>query len=160
MSSFNDIPAPAKTFGLAGLIPFFVGAVACWINFESAVLNVELTGAHILCAYSAVILSFLGGIRWGVAMQHSSMIRDWLVVGWAMVPSLLAWTALLVNPRVGLLLLVVGFILHLVVDYRSSKQQLTEPWFLTLRIILTAGATLSILIGWVGFVQTAGAQAL
>lgn len=147
MNKLLAIPPPARSFGLAGLLPFFVGALACWSSFP---LPIGLSGAFILCTYGAVILSFLGGIRWGVAMQHLSMIRNWQVVGLAMVPSLLGWASLLVPPAIGFPVLVFGFVLQFVIDYRSTQVGITPSWFLLLRTILTVGATLSIGVGWLG----------
>ena len=149
-----SIPAPAFGFGLAGLLPFFAGAIACWASPSFLTLPFELSGAFILCAYGAVILSFLGGIRWGVAMQHSSMIQDWQVVGWAMVPSLLGWLALLSSPRYGLVLLVLGFVLQFVIDYRSTRANVTPRWFARLRAILSFGAIVSVAAGWLGVLQS------
>ncbi len=150
MNSFKAIPAPARVFGFAGLIPFFVGAALCWAT-DATVTNTSLPlGSFVLTTYSAVILSFLGGIRWGVAMQHPSLINDWQVVAFAMVPSLVAWAALLTHAKVGLPMLLVGFSLQYVIDYRSTKNNITPPWFLTLRSLLTLGAILSVLVGWLG----------
>ena len=144
------IPSPALGFGLAGLLPFFAGALACWISPEVISQPFKLDGATVLCTYGAIILSFLGGIRWGVAMHHQDMIQSWKVVGWAMVPSLLGWFALFVPTKLGLPLLLIGFVLQFIIDYRSTKAGVTAPWFLRLRTMLTVGATLSIGVGWLG----------
>jgi len=150
MNKFLSIPAPARSFGLAGLLPFILSALVCWVSPTVFSFPFANSGAFVLCAYGAVILSFLGGIRWGVAMQHASMIQDWRVVGWAMVPSLLGWAALLVPPAIGLVLLVIGFVIQFIIDYRSTEAGITPPWFLSLRALLTGGAILSIAVGWLG----------
>ncbi len=152
MNDFQDIPRPARVFGLAGLLPFIAGALFCWVQTTIPVFTGEFTGSFILLSYGAVILSFLGGIRWGVAMQHGKLIDDWVVVALAMVPSLLAWLAILLSPTVGLLILVLGLALQFAVDYRSANAQITPHWFLTLRTILTIGAITSIVVGWLGVV--------
>lgn len=147
--TLDSVPVPALYFGLAGLLPFVLSAIACWLVPEAGRLFGAVTPEFILCAYGAVILSFLGGIRWGVAMQHGSLINDWVVVGLAMVPSLLAWPALLLSPSVGIPMVVVGLLLQYAIDYQSSKAALTPQWFLPLRTVLTLGAVLSLLLGWV-----------
>jgi len=83
-------------------------------------------------------------------MQHEAMISNWQVVAWAMAPSLLAWTALLVAPTLGFILLIAGFSLQWSIDYRANKQSITPPWFLTLRTILTLGAVVSLVVGAIG----------
>lgn len=148
MLNFSSIPTPARIYGLAGLIPFFSGALLCWITPATSTPSALPTGPIILLTYGAVILSFLGGIRWGVAMQHGALINSWSVVSWAMVPSLLGWFALLIGAALGLLILIIGLALQFYVDYRSTQQGITPAWFLSLRIVLTAGAIVSLIFGW------------
>jgi len=150
MNSFHDIPQPARVFGLAGLLPFVAGALLCWVQITIPIVPDGLTGSFILLSYGAVILSFLGGIRWGVAMQNGGMISNWAIVAWAMMPSLLAWFAIMQSSIIGLPILMLGLVLQLTIDYRSTQAQITPPWFLTLRTLLTLGAIASIAIGWLG----------
>jgi len=154
MNHYLGIPAPAGTFGLAGLLPFVAGAAFSWFDSTTATPTIGVSGPTLLLTYGAVILSFLGGIRWGVAMQHGQLINNWTVVAWAMVPSLLAWTAILVSPKIGLPVLATGLILQFVVDFRSTKTQITPPWFLKLRVILTVGAVTAILFGWLSVIYS------
>lgn len=146
----NAIPAPARFFGLAGLLPFVFGALLCWVSMPESVAAFGMNGPFLLSAYGAVILSFLGGIRWGVAMQTNTMMNEWAVVAWAMVPSLVGWFALLMPALIGLPLLGLGFVLQVSIDAQSTRRGLTPAWFLTLRIILTSGALLSLATGWFG----------
>ncbi|MBX2839434.1 MAG: DUF3429 domain-containing protein [Gammaproteobacteria bacterium] len=148
MLNLSSIPTPARVFGLAGLIPFFAGAFLCWITPTDSTFSTLPTGPVVLLTYGAVILSFLGGIRWGVAMQHDAMINSWPVVAWAMVPSLLGWFALLIGAALGLVMLAFGFAMQFFVDYRSTHQGVTPAWFLSLRVVLTAGAIASLIVGW------------
>ena len=59
------IPASALLLGLAGLIPFFAGAAA---QFHALPLLDAEAGLKLVVIYGAIILSFLGGIRWGTAI--------------------------------------------------------------------------------------------
>lgn len=146
MIELNTIPRPAKFFGLAGLLPFFAGSIVCWLDVSW--LPQRFNGPLIITAYSAVILSFLGGIRWGVAMQHGLLMHSFSVVGWAMVPSLIAWAALLLPAKTALAMIIIGLTIQLFIDYQSSRADLTPAWFMSLRLILTLGALLSILMAW------------
>jgi len=150
MHQGKKIPTPAYFFGMAGLLPFFAGAVLCWIAPSSVANYLSQPGYFFLLFYGAVILSFLGGVRWGVAMQYETLIGSWPVVAFAMVPSLLGWSALLVYSKFGILILVFGFLLQFVIDLRSTKRRITPEWYLTLRTILTIGAVVSLMIGWFG----------
>ena len=91
--------------------------------------------------YSAVILSFLGGIHWGVALSRpewSSPVRLCL----CMLPSLLGWLALLL-PMTGTLILLIGSYL---IWWGWDRIQLDQPDYRRLRLHLTAVAVLCHLV--------------
>jgi hypothetical protein len=81
------IPAPARTLGFAGLIPFAVGALAVAFAPE-----IKPEAAAALLLYGALILSFLGGVRWGFAVIEGAN-AGWTVYGVSVVPPLVAWVA-------------------------------------------------------------------
>jgi Protein of unknown function (DUF3429) len=86
----------AQWLGYGGLIPFVVGAALVWLvppewrSFTTAALS----------AYAAVIVSFLGGIHWGIGFRDGTP-RLFL---WGVVPSLVAAAALMLSPARGLLI--------------------------------------------------------
>lgn len=66
--NFRDIqraPTPALAYGITGLIPFTVIPV---YMLSSGVYIPEM--AFTSMAYGAVILSFIGGVRWGSAVSN------------------------------------------------------------------------------------------
>jgi len=74
----------ALWLGYGGLIPFVAGAaLAGLLDPESRPL-----AASALSAYAAVIVSFLGGIHWGIGFRDGTP-RLFL---WGVVPSLVAAT--------------------------------------------------------------------
>ncbi len=109
-----------------GLVPF-VG-----LSIASRAIEGDLKTAalHGLLAYGAVILSFLGGIHWGAAMIQSISRTDPGIdsvrLGISVIPSLVGWTSLLIDPRYGLALLSVGFAANLLLDIRSTRQGLSR----------------------------------
>lgn len=67
LKNFSDIkhaPTPALFYGVAGLIPFT--AIPSYM-IHTGVYVPEM--AFTSMAYSAVILSFIGGVRWGSAVS-------------------------------------------------------------------------------------------
>lgn len=136
-----SIPAPSATallLGRAGLLPFALGAVATGVmSGEWRALVVAA-----LTAYGALIVSFLGGMHWGLALRQTAPQRS--LLGWGVVPSLLAWPALLMPPAVGLAWLGAVLIVCYAVDRRVFAQQGVSAW-LGLRLQLTAVASLSCL---------------
>ncbi len=89
--------------------------------------------------YGAVILSFLGGVQWGVAMSlepaGSAGFRGRLLL--SMVPSLIAWPALLLHPFTAAWLLVAGFLVVRLHEAGRDSRELLPHWYQTLRTLLT-----------------------
>lgn len=145
-----SIPYPALTLGLGGLLPFFTAAIAvCYLAgtepSEAASRNFALRA---LGGYGAVILSFLGGIRWGNLLHDNSQADRWGPLTWSVVPSLVAWTALLLAPGAMLMLLFIGFGCQYLLDRAAVSRQELPAWFGRLRLMLTTGAMASVLIAW------------
>lgn len=121
-----------RTLGFGGLVPFVVLAALTLIGPEGWKDMVSLG----LIAYGAVILSFLGGITWGLAVTRQQT-RDPLYLA-SMAPFFAAWIALLLPPFGGLLLLMVAFLGALANDFMLKRAGLSPGWFFSLRVTLTA----------------------
>jgi len=144
----QQIPQTALVLGLAGLIPFIATATACWL------LDNELqTKAHFtLGAYGAVILSFLGGVKWGVLVNDKTNLEKWGPIVLSVVPSIVGWFALLL-PVIATLAVLSGImVLQYYFDIESVKEKKLPPWYGRLRTILTTGAVISLLAGLVSVV--------
>jgi len=94
--------------------------------------------------YGATILSFLGGVRWGLlASGGPHLPPSWSQYSWSVTPSLIAWAALLIpNQAAATTFCAAGLTIALVLDL---KQQGYPDWFRGLRLILTLGAVVSLL---------------
>ena len=136
--------AEAWALGISGLLPFVAGAVGLWS------LPPEWAGlaALALLTYAAVIVSFLGGIHWGLAMPLTPTRRGLLI--WGVLPSLLAWAGLLLNSAWGLLLMAASLLLCYIVDCKIYRSLRLGAW-LGLRALLTFVAVLSCLAGAAAF---------
>ncbi|MEP4431024.1 MAG: DUF3429 domain-containing protein, partial [Hyphomicrobiales bacterium] len=90
----DEAPATvAKWLGYTGLIPFFTASIGILI-FRSDIELQSFIGLALL-VYGAVILSFLGGIRWGTALNlHDKQAQKWQLC-LSVLPSLLGWTCVL-----------------------------------------------------------------
>lgn len=124
-------PRAALVLGYAGLIPFVAGAFAIWALGDQARTSV----AFALAGYGAVIVSFLGGIHWGLGFVHGDGVR----FVWGVVPSLVAWPALLLPPAAGLALLAAMLVVCYVVDRRVYPAHGLQRW-LPLRLHLSSVA--------------------
>ncbi len=137
----RSIPFAALVLGLAGLVPFGVAAVSQWIEVPHVSPAFGIVAA---ATYGAVILSFLGGIRWGTALKTVASRRQTCELLASVLSSLVGWLALLLSPIVGFSLLIAGFLLQALWDVLSVEKGYLPPWFGKLRMLLTAGAVLAL----------------
>lgn len=137
------IPAAALWLGLAGLVPFAAAALAQFLAWP---LLSPAAGMRLGLVYGVVILSFLGGIRWGRALlaRPARMQAAEFIVG--IVPALAALTAFFLPDLLALALLIAGFLLQALWDVISAEEGRLPPWFARLRMILTAGAVPSLIV--------------
>ena len=89
-----------------------------------------------------MILSFLGGIHWGLAIGQGGPSYRRLGVGVA--PSLVGWVALLLGAA-GLLLLAAAFVAVLGLDVQLTRDGMAPAWFPRLAV-LTAAVVLCLLL--------------
>ena len=137
--SINFIPKSALVSGLLGLLPVvFLSAV---ILHQSPNVHGEIIAA--LLAYGAVILSFLGGVRWGTAISGTSHVPLSIQLWISVVPSLVGWAAILIEIPAALLVLTVAFSLVLFTDYMIAGAPI---WYLRLRVILSLPVIACLLI--------------
>ena len=141
------IPLPARVLGLGGLLPFAFGAVMVWCPLEA----VSEFGTRLLGAYGALILSFLGGVRWGRLLgggeREAARLERWLPLSLSVLPSLVAWVALLLPPAGMFALLATGLVLQYLLDRDASESGELPRWYGRLRLILTGGAVTAVLSG-------------
>jgi hypothetical protein len=137
----NNIPRSALSLGLAGLLPFWGLAISI------IVLDTPMKyfAMQAVIAYGAVILSFLGGIHWGLAAMNERH-ANWLSLGWGVTPSLIAWGALFLQPSLGLILLVIGFLAAAIIDFRIFASSIDNAWFGKLRTVLSIGTITALLL--------------
>lgn len=134
------IPAAPLWLGLAGLLPFAAAAAGAHL------LPPDQQGVALraLLGYGAVILSFLGGVRWGLAIRDADTDTLLPRLAWSVTPSLLGWVALLLPAGPGLGLLAAGFGAALLADWRAPD---TPAWYRRQRLPLSLGAILATIVG-------------
>ena len=121
-----------------GLLPFLI-ALAAWgwgLRWPSAGDAPDLlaVGQRAFLLYSAVILSFLGGVRWGRAMAAGSASAGYVL---AVLPSLWAFPALFLPPEWAVAALAAGFALALWFDTSADPLPAT-PGFRRMRVGISA----------------------
>lgn len=132
-------PPLPRWLGLAGLLPQ-LAAVAVVLSGDIALRFSALAMGY---AYAALILSFLGGLWWGIAAR-ADRPPEWIWVA-AIIPSLIAlasavpWAVGQTWPGPSLVILGAALIAALAVDRALARLDLTPPWWMSLRIPLSLG---------------------
>ncbi len=136
----TKIPPAILIYGVLGLVPFLAPPM-----IGVAMPTLADYAATALAAYGALILSFLGGARWGLAIGKPA--PNVAVISLAMLPTLVG-LALLMLPTgtrtAQLIGIALALILHWVWDWRGTD---LPPWYGRLRTILTIGAVAGLLAG-------------
>ena len=135
----GGIPPIARLLGLSGLLPQ-LAAVALLLSGDPQSRYSALAIAY---AYAALILSFLGGLWWGLAARSDSPPR-WLWFA-SVAPSLIAlatawpWMVGLRWPGPSLVVLGVSLIAALLVDRALVRAGIAPPGWMALRVPLSLG---------------------
>jgi hypothetical protein len=126
----RQIPAAAAWLGGCGLIPFVAAALLAMIAEDA---HIRAFALQAFVAYSAVIMAFLGGVRWGAALGEAG----WRPLALSVLPSLVAFGCLLIGLQeaikvLGLLFAVVGLF-----DVLRRPAPEWPAWFMKLRARLS-----------------------
>ncbi len=136
----GQIPGIALLYGWLGLIPFLAPPLVGWLYPQAGGFATDL-----LVTYGALILSFLGGARWGLEIREPTP-NVW-TISLSMLPTLAA-LGLVATPALHhsgrLIGLAVALASQWVWDFSSTD---IPPWYPRLRAILTSGAVIGLLFG-------------
>lgn len=137
MSTDSTVPRPALLLGLAGMLPSLA-----MLAVMLALPEWRGAAARIGLGYGAVIASFVGGAWWGLVAARPDAGARSRLLALSVVPSLLAWPALLLPPAAGLLLLAMVFAALLPTDARLRRDGIAPAWWMGLRRPLSLGMAL------------------
>jgi hypothetical protein len=157
----NSSKRLAQILGITGLLPLLIADVVT-LNFlpksvlsQSGLIHLlikqlaplkdySLIAVSLGNIYAAIILSFLGAIHWGLALDRSqSADKTGPLLLWSVIPALWGFFALWWSPLLATLLLMLGFVAQWLADLRLQRQGFPWPsWFFSLRSGLTLGILL------------------
>ncbi|MBO6757037.1 MAG: DUF3429 domain-containing protein [Roseibium sp.] len=145
LESENRIPGPALWLTAAGFLPFAALSLAAIIAPPDQHFQVRLA----LNMYGAIILSFLGGIHWGLEMGRQGTVRgapSLSRLGASVVPALVAWGCLAMPYDYGSAALAGAFGLMLAFDLYCARSGLVPIWYPRLRVPVSLGVMVAILV--------------
>lgn len=141
------LPPAAQWLGIAGLVP----QVALAVVVIGGPPDLASAAVRLALCYAALILSFIGGVWWGLAAQSAKGAQPWLWLA-AVTPSLIAFACLGAwvlgqAPVPGLMIIGVALMATLAIDARLAANGWCARGWLRLRIPLSLGlGGLSLLI--------------
>jgi hypothetical protein len=143
------LEGPALRLALAGFLPF--AALSIWL--------IAISNDHVwrddtivlLKVYCALILSFLGGARFGIALV-GDLRSQRLTLAASVLPCLVAWLAVWLSEPASFALLAVAFAAQGAWDSVSSHRGDAPAWYGRMRVLLT-GMVVVVMV--VAFFETA-----
>jgi hypothetical protein len=110
---------------------------------------------ELLLTYAAVIISFLGGIHWGIAVTQFAQKRRIanLLVAESVWPSLIAWGVLFygeIYTQLLVLTLLYAFVWG--IDSLLYSNDIIPQWFFNLRCVITPIVVVSLYVAYFGLV--------
>ncbi|MBS0644062.1 MAG: DUF3429 domain-containing protein [Acetobacteraceae bacterium] len=148
------MPTAIIPLTLLGLVPFFVLAVRS-VSALPLVAQVSVIG---LIDYAALVLGFIGGIHWGLALLPET-VRPTLRAIAGIVPMIAAWICMVLaqfSPTIALVVLVLAYLATVFVEHRAAQRLMLAPRYVYLRWGFSVVACVMMLLVVVlrGFGQT------
>lgn len=144
MPSDHTIPRPALLLGWLGVLPF---AASCLGVVAGSARTAELA-SQVLVVYATVIVSFMGGVQWGLAMiapdGGSATLPRRLAI--STLPALAAFVMAALPVQSAMLGLAAVFCALLAYDAVTVRAGVAPRWYLALRVQLTAAVVLCLIL--------------
>lgn len=124
----------AWILGVGGLVPFVVGSLLIATYSEIADPSYLWLAVS---AWAAVILSFLGGARWGAALNETPR-KSPTTLALSVLPALAGWVCIQLPQPWNFVGFAVAFCVQGVWDYTATREgRIAAPWYAQLRLVLT-----------------------
>ncbi len=137
----TPVPRAALLLGFAGVLPFGWGVLTLLsdaaFGLTMQTIGPRFVGPYVLLSYGTVILSFMSGVLWGFATRAEGATAA-LGYSLSVIPALWGFFMVGNGPISAATNLIIGFIGVLMIDYFFWINRLAPPWWMALRIPLSA----------------------
>jgi len=133
-----------QVISFIGALPFVLLTVVIVMFGEKSGLALPLADAFKI--YSALVLSFLGGIHWGLVFADSNGGNGDKTIIAALIAPLIGWTSIFVSGPMGFAFLMVAFAGQGAWDNFAAHNGLLPVWFAKSRMVLTTLAAASMAV--------------
>jgi hypothetical protein len=140
----RTIPKSALLLGWLGVFPFAMSCLASVAGSDW----VAALAMRTLQVYAMIILSFMGGVHWGLGMVVSEGGQGQLLrcLALSTTPALAAFALSVLAPPAALVGLAIVFSALLAYDVAAARAGLAPRWYGALRIQLTAVVVLCLMV--------------
>ena len=118
-----------KILTYCGSIPFLF---LTYLGFSKATNFFTIDVSLMLISYGAIILSFISGMHFSYAILQDKISNRLLIL--SNIVALISWLCLLINFKLALAFIIIGYISNLIIDFVSYKNLVVEKWFFNLRL--------------------------
>lgn len=162
-TGWQAVPRVPKLLGLGGLIPFFglsppvlhsVATHMAGIGALQPVSDVLLNQLYpfsgmLQIGYGTAIVSFLGAVHWGAAMQSRTGTTTKLMFEryvWSVTPSLVVFPAAAWGVKTGSMIVLMALLATFAIDAKFNWKGALPKWYMSLRTPLAVGAMTAMMI--------------
>jgi hypothetical protein len=143
------IPPTALVLSLLGALPLLVCAFSLATGY---VVPFVVDPALSLVTYCAIILSFLGGVRWGYALRIVDPVLQKRAFIVSVAPAIVAWLLVLPPTLMGFIAMPILFLLMGVLDDRLPA--IGAPvWYRKLRRLMTGIVVITLIAAVFGLTR-------
>ncbi len=122
-----------QVIGYGALVPLVAMAMIIFLTYPSPGADSALRAE---IGYGAALLSFIGGIRWGLAVAKGGDYLLFRPLGLATLAMPFAWVVLFVDERIALAALMAGFQLLLLAERIGGPSPMPD-WYRALQLPFT-----------------------
>ncbi len=154
MSEILDSPEPSEgakqnsrtiwIIATIGVVPVIILTALIAFSGGHSSFAAPLVDAYKV--YSAISLSFLGGIHWGVVLAANGSVSSRQTIIVSLAAPLIGWAAVFVAEPMCFALLIVGFAGQGAWDNFAAHNGQLPIWFSKIRMMLTAVVILSLAV--------------
>lgn len=151
INELKTAPRAALVIGGLGLLPFLGAAAAFWLATSEPVdAGLSTLAASTSLIYGAVILSFLGGTRWGREVHANPDSPAAITLALSVLPSIVGWVAAAISlpPSypfwLSYVMLMGAFGATLAWDMAGARDGVWPKWYGPFRVILSTGAIIAL----------------
>ncbi len=138
----HEFPVVARLLGYSGVIPFVALALCVATGIDLSTFGVNNVN-QLLLAYAAIIISFIGAVHWGIALNSAT--HKTRLYTYSVVPALVAWGWLFLAEKMALMGMAATVVAVYFID-RLWLKDCVPGGYLNMRLHLTIVVSLSLLV--------------